>query len=475
MIAAGGRFGVQSTAGNGEMDVIENARDTIRRHGLVGAGERVLLACSGGADSTCLLHVMQALAPEGSWDLAVAHFNHRLRRDADRDEHFVRDLADSCGLPFYSGSRDVASYSRERGMNLEEAGRDLRYVFLEKTASDIGAARIATAHTMDDQAETFLMRLLRGSGRSGLSGIPVKREGGRIVRPLIGVARAGVEAFLAAHAHAYRTDPSNRDRRYLRNRIRLELLPYLRDRFDPGIIPRLGRLVDVLQAEEAWLESGVDSASEGAILADRDSVRLDMNALSPLPLALRRRLVRRFLFRLRGNLRRISFEDIETILALEEGKDFTLERGLVLRRERSLVGVRPDPVPRIRYRYSWDPAAPLHIPELGLILSAEVLPASRLGSVEGDDRGEARLDAGRLRLPLTVRSRLDGDRYRPLGAPGRAKLKEVFRARGVSPDDRDRHPVFVSGESIVWVLGLPVSEDFKVSEVTSRVLELRVG
>ena len=295
------------------MDVLDNARDTIRRHGLVDAGERVLLACSGGADSTCLLHVMQALAPEGSWDLAVAHFNHRLRRDADRDEHFVRDLADSCGLPFYSGSRDVAAYSREKGMNLEEAGRDLRYAFLEKTADDIGAARIATAHTMDDQAETFLMRLLRGSGRSGLTGIPVRR-GRLIVRPLIRVTRAEVEAYLEGHAWAYRTDASNRDRRYLRNRIRLELLPFLRDRFDPSIIPRLGRLVDVLQAEEAWLESGVDAASSGAILADQDSIRLDMNALSGLPLALRRRLVRRFLSLLRGDLRRISYEDIETIL-----------------------------------------------------------------------------------------------------------------------------------------------------------------
>ncbi len=455
------------------MDVLDNARDTIRRHGLVDSGERVLLACSGGADSTCLLHVMQALAPEGSWDLAVAHFNHRLRRDADRDEHFVRDLADSCGLPFYSGSRDVAAYSREKGMNLEEAGRDLRYAFLEKTADDIGAARIATAHTMDDQAETFLMRLLRGSGRSGLTGIPVRR-GGLIVRPLIRVTRAEVEAYLEGQAWAYRTDASNRDRRYLRNRIRLELLPFLRDRFDPGIIPRLGRLVDVLQAEEAWLESGVDAASSGAILADQGSIRLDMNALSGLPLALRRRLVRRFLSLLRGDLRRISFKDIETILALEEGRDFTLEKGLVLRRERDRVGIRPDTPPRMSYQFSWDPTVPLHIPELGLTLSAEVLPASRRGSPKADDRREAGLDAGTLHLPLTVRCRRDGDRYRPLGAPGRAKLKEVFRARGVAPEERDRRPVFVSGESIVWVLGLPVSEVHKISESTSEVLLIRV-
>jgi tRNA(Ile)-lysidine synthase len=305
--------------------------------------------------------------------------------------------------------------------------------------------------TMDDQAETFLMRLLRGSGRSGLTGIPVRR-GRLIVRPLIRVTRAEVEAYLEGHAWAYRTDASNRDRRYLRNRIRLELLPFLRDRFDPGIIPRLGRLVDVLQAEEAWLESGVDAASSGAILADQDSIRLDMNA----------------------DLRRISFKDIETILTLEEGRDFTLEKGLVLRRERDRVGIRPDPPPCMSYQFSWDPAAPLHIPELGLTLSGEVLPASRRGSLKTDDRREAGLDAGTLRLPLTVRCRRDGDRYRPLGAPGRAKLKEIFRARGVAPEERDRRPVFVSGESIVWVLGLPVSEVHKISESTSQVLLIRV-
>jgi tRNA(Ile)-lysidine synthase len=200
-----------------------------------------------------------------------------------------------------------------------------------------------------------------------------------------------------------------------------------------------------------------------------------MEALSPLPPAIQRRLVRRFLTRLRGDLRGISFEDIETILGLAEGKDFTLEKGLALRRERGRVGVRPDPVPRLGYRYSWDAAEPLVFSELGLTLSAELLPLpSGLGSLRADDGREARLDAEKLRLPLTVRSRLDGDRYRPLGAPGRAKLKEIFRARGLAPGERDRRPVFVSGEDIVWVLGLPVSEDFKVSDVTSRALLVRV-
>ncbi len=455
------------------MDVKAKARNTIHKHGLLDRGDRVLLACSGGADSTCLLHVMKDLAPEWPLDLAVAHFNHRLRRAADQDERFVQDLAASCGLPFYSGSQDVAFFAREAGMNLEEAGRVLRYAFLERTAEAIGAGKIATAHTVDDQAETVLMRLLRGSGRSGLTGIPIRR-GGRIVRPLLHVTRAEVEAYLTAHAWSYRVDQSNQDRRYLRNRIRLELLPFLQERFDAKIIPRLGRLADVLQAEEAWLEAAVESAAADAIVSDQGACRLDMGTVSGFPLGLQRRLVRRFLLQLRGDLRHISFEDIETILALAEGREFTLEKGLVLRRHRGRMEIRPKAKPRLSYQHAWNPAVPLHIPELGLTLSGEVLPASRLGHLVVDDMCEARMDADKLCIPLYVRSRRQGDRYRPLGSPGRTKLKEVFRSREISPENRDRRPVIVSGESIAWVLGLPVSEEYKVTKSTSNVLLIRV-
>ncbi len=456
------------------MDIQAKTRATILEHGLLERGDRVLLACSGGADSTCMLHLLRMLASEWSLDLAVAHFNHRLRRDADEDERFVRSLAESSGLPFYTGSQDVSLFAREEGLNLEEAGRVLRYAFLDKTAEAIGAGKVATAHTVDDQAETVLMRLLRGSGRSGLAGIPYKREQ-RIIRPLLNVARSEVEAYLTSHALTYRSDLSNQDRRYLRNRVRLELLPFLQEHFAEEIVSRLGRLAEVFQAEETWLGSVVESAAAEAIVLDRGVPSLDLSAISEFPIGLQRRLVRRFLLRLRGDLRHISFEDIETLRALAEGREFTLEKGLVLRRRKGRVEVRPDPRPRLDYRYSWDLDSPLRIPELGISLSGEILPPCiQPGSLAVDDMREARMDADRLTLPLTVRSRRPGDRFRPLGTSGRAKLKEVFRSREIAPEDRDRHPVCESGETIAWVLGLPVSEEFKITDKTARILHLRV-
>jgi len=453
------------------MELAAKVRDTIRRFDLLAEGERILVACSGGADSTCLLWILKDLQAEGSWDLTVGHFNHRLRRDAAADERFVRELAAAAGCPFYAASRDVAAYARDRGMNLEEAGRELRYDFLEKTAAAAGAHKIATAHTQDDQAETFLMRLLRGSGRSGLGGIPVRR--GPIIRPLLQVSRAEVEDYLRIHSRTWRRDPSNRDRRYLRNRIRLELVPYLRDRFDPDIIGRLGRLTDVLREEEEWMKSLTQTAADAATFSAGGSWGLDMKALSRFPLALRRRVVRSFLSRLRGHLRHISFHDITAILNLAEGRRFTLERGLVLQRRRDRVQPAPPPARHIGYRHRWDGKGPLEIPELGLKFSGRTVPRARLRRLKRDNRREAVLDAELLTFPLTVRCRREGDRYRPLGSPGRARLKEIFRAHGIPSEERDRHPVFVSGRAVVWVLGLPVAEEARITPATSRVFIIR--
>ena len=456
------------------MDLQAKVLRTIRREGLLAKSDRILAACSGGADSTCMLLILHALRNEWGWDLAVAHFNHRLRREADEDEGFARELAGELGLPFYVGAGDVADWARSRGLNQEEAGRALRYVFLEETAQAISAEKIATAHTMDDQAETVLMRLLRGSGRGGLTGIPPKR-GTSVVRPLLQVTRSEVEAYLAEQGRDYRCDSSNRDRRYLRNRVRLELLPYLRTRFDPHILPRLGRLADILRAEEEWIEIQVEAQAAGILNAAGASWTLDLPKLQSLPLALQRRMVRLFLTRLRGDLRHIDYEDVDTILNLGEGREFTLERGRILRRRGGLVELRPRPSPRLTYRLTWDGTAPLELEDLGISLSGEFLAGRDLKGVRQDDRRAALLDAEGLHFPLTVRSRVEGDRYRPLGAPGRSKLKEIFRAKGIAPDQRDRHPVVVSRGNIVWVLGLPVAEANKVGKDTSRVFVIRVS
>jgi len=223
-------------------------RSTLKDRGMVREGDRVVAAVSGGADSVCLLDVLARLSMELGLDVAVAHFDHGLRKDQDQSETlFVKDLAEGLELPFYT--EKASPPLQGRAGSLEERARDARYAFLERVRQAHRARRVAVGHNMDDQAETVLMRLLRGSGPSGLSGIPLVREPG-IIRPLISVRRRDIEAYLKARGLPWRVDPTNLKTRHLRNRIRLELLPLLLD-FQPRLVERLGGLADLIRDGDA--------------------------------------------------------------------------------------------------------------------------------------------------------------------------------------------------------------------------------
>jgi tRNA(Ile)-lysidine synthase len=273
----------------------------------------------------------------------------------------------------------------------------------------------------------------------------------------------------------FRDDKSNRDRRYLRNRIRWDLLPVLTKDYEPQLISRIGRLTELLRSEEELLDSLATQVEAAAILDREGQIHLDIRILSQQPKALQRRLIRRFLERLRGDLRGITFTDVETIRGLKEGKEFSLEEGLVLKRIQGIVRMKPSPKPPLTNATMWDGVSLLRFPELDLEVRGKAGSREESGSLSSDDQTLAVLDAGKLPFPLCVRSRRDGDRYRPLGAPGRAKLKEIFRAKGIPPDERDRKPVFLSGDEIVWVQGLPVAHKFRVTETTTSVFRIHIS
>jgi tRNA(Ile)-lysidine synthase len=444
-------------------------RKTVTRFNLLGRGEKVLVACSGGADSTALVAILRELQDEYALRLALAHFNHRLRRGAAADERFVIELARSLGLPLYLRREDIRAYARERGMNLEEAGRERRYTFLREAAVRIGASKIATAHTLTDQAETVLMRILRGSGPAGLSGIGPCLDG-LIIRPLIEVERPEVEAYLRARKMPCREDETNRDLRYLRNRVRRRLIPYLQRNFEPEVVGHLGRLAEICREEEAVWEKVTRAELKRVVSRKEGDVVLDAGRLPGLGPALGRRSIRAYLREVRGDLRRISFRDIEAVRGLAEGREAVLPGGLVLRREKGLISVKKRSVPPVRFEYKWDGRTKLVIPEIGLSFVGKKVLKKSAGQMSYDDERRAFLDAARICFPIVVRRRSEGDRYRPLGAPGRKKLKEIMRARGIAAGDRDRLPVFLSGGEIVWVPGLPVADAFNVRPQTKNIL-----
>jgi tRNA(Ile)-lysidine synthase len=304
-----------------------------------------------------------------------------------------------------------------------------------------------------------------------LSGIfPVVE--GIIVRPLIQVKHEDIEVYLKKKGLEFRIDESNFDRRYLRNRIRLDLLPYIRENFEPKIMTRLSRIASIIREEDSLLERIAKEKAQKSILKRDNQIYLDHKSLSSLSRALRRRVVRDFISRLRGDLRGISFEDVESILSLGEGKEFPLKRNIVLRRENGQIFVKREIPPEVRYGYSWKGKEPLYIKELQWKFEGKRIRRTDSLSLDFDDQTRAFLDLRKLHFPLLVRNRREGDRYQPLGAPGKKKLKEIMRAKGFSLLEREKRPVFFSGNEIVWILGLPVSEKFKIEAGTSDIFAI---
>jgi tRNA(Ile)-lysidine synthase len=438
---------------------------TVDRFRLLKKGDKVLVACSGGADSVALLAALFELQPVYSLRLCLAHFNHRLRRSADRDERFVIETARRNSIPVYLRREDIRSYALKQGLNIEEAGRQRRYEFLRATAARIKATKVATGHTLNDQAETVLLRLLRGSGPGGLAGIAPMIDG-LIIRPLLDVERSEVEAYLREKKITFYEDESNRDLRFMRNRLRLLLIPYLQEHYEPKIIRNLARLAEIVREDEEWLRKIAGQRMEKALTRRKGRLQLDAALLAAFPRALARRCVREFILRLKGDLRRISLENVEAVRRLGEGGELHLPGGLVMVREKNQVFLKDRRGKPASYEHIWDGKRALEIGGAGLRFTGKRISARTVTRTRFDDDRKACLDAGKIHFPLIVRSRREGDRYRPLGAPGRKKLKELMRAKGIPLRERDRRPVFLSSGQIIWVLGLPVAEDYKVKPQT---------
>lgn len=456
-------------------DLLEKVRSWILEHDMFRPGETVLVAVSGGPDSVCLLDLLSRLREALGIRLCVAHLNHRLRgRASDADARFVERMAKQMQLPCEVGVCDVGALSRAEGRSIEDAAREARLRFLEEARRRAGASRIALGHTRSDQAETVLLRLLRGSGRGGLGAMRPVRDG-VWARPLLGVSRGEVERYLALRGLPFRRDATNRDLHFTRNRIRRDLLPRLRRDYNPDVEGVLARTASLLAEEEAWLEGVVHRAF---VRARRPSppgkIVLDVQRVLGYHLALQRRVIRQALTEVGCRGDALSFEVVERVLRLLKGPARALRvsaRVGVCRTPDALVFARPTPAFETPVRVPGRTA----IPALGLVLTASVHPASEArASIRRAGPDEAFVDLGALAQGATIRNARKGDRFQPLGMAGTKRVSDLLADGRVPHLLRDSVPILTGGGDILWIAGHRLSHAARVTGRTRQVVYIQI-
>lgn len=456
------------------MEILQKFEQTVRRFNILKKGDRVVVACSGGPDSVALLHLLNQIKEKFDLKLVVAHVNHKLRgQESDEDERFVKKLAQDLRLAFYTRSFDVARIARKKKLSIEEAAREVRYQYLNELAQRLKETKIALGHNADDQAETVLMRLIRGAGALGLTGMSIVR--GKIIRPLLQIKREEIEEFLKEQNLDFRIDSSNLRQDYLRNRIRLELLPHLKRNYNPKIIDVLNRIASILSAQEDYLEKETLKEFRKVAKAQKEKISLDLDKLFSYDIFLQREMFRLVFERLGGGGFKASFNLVERVLSLAQQK-----------KAGRRVFLNKDVLAEVSARYlnfykvkKTEKDQALIFPGIvesrrfGIRLDSEVIKRKNLKEKPySKDEMTAFLDWDKLKPPFILRNPRTGDRFRPLGMKGTKSLKDFLTDFKVPRYEKERVRVLTSRGKIVWVLGYRIGDEFKVRKTTENILKI---
>ncbi|GIQ67307.1 tRNA lysidine(34) synthetase TilS [Xylanibacillus composti] len=468
--------------------LLAQLRRTIEEENLLQAGERIVVAVSGGPDSAALLHALEALARTYQWQLAAAHVDHGFRGEESLSEaDWVEAFAGQLGIPCFRTQLNMPGELKQHPGNAQDRARELRYAFLVETANQWRAGKIALGHHADDQAETVLMRLLRGSGSHGLAGMPIRRmeKNVELVRPLLRIYKAELVSYCREQGIDYRTDSSNSKRIYTRNAIRLDVLPALED-FSPGAAQSLNRTAMILGDEDAYLKQLTEELFAEMTTVESGFIRLSASRLAALHPALQRRLIHLILSYLSGGDDAVTFRHIEQVrhaVRQHAAPNARFELAGSIRLERDYDGLcfttaQAKTPAAYEYEIHALPAV-VQVAEAGIAMQLERITLESnepRQALSGGGMEEAWLDAERLHMPLIVRCRKPGDRMRIQGLNGSKKVKDMFIDAKIPVSERETMPLVTDAEDrVLWIPGLRRSDVALVSDRTRSVVHIRIS
>jgi tRNA(Ile)-lysidine synthase len=456
--------------------MIKKVLNTIEKYKLLDKGDCIVVALSGGSDSTALLVALAQIASLLNFSIIVAHYNHGLRgTHSDEDEKYSQELAGKFGVVFVSEKMDFKL--RQKGVSPEDFYRQQRYQFLNKVAEDYKAQKIALGHNIQDQAETVLLNLLRGSGLEGLKGILPMREG-KFIRPLIEVTRDEIIAFLSEAGISYCSDSSNDSNIYLRNKIRSQLIPYLKEKFNPKIVENLAQMAEILRQDDDYICNSVKQSLESTYIQNQpDEISLNIEYLKGLAPSIRSRLLKKILENLSPEKNGFSFTNIKALemlaLAAESGKRISLPLGIEAKREYDHLILTLDnaSLRQVDYEYQANIPGIIHVKEINRTISVEKITRDKM---DLQSKNKIYLDLDKIQQPIVLRNRRDGDSFQPLGMKGKQKIKSLFINQKIPRDKRNEVMLLIDQDSVIWIENMHLSERVKISPQTKNILCLEI-
>jgi tRNA(Ile)-lysidine synthase len=449
----------------------------IENNRLFGPGSRIIVGVSGGPDSMALFSILNELRRPWGLEIIAFYCHHGLRRAADGEVDFVRHWAGLWGCSFTTSKVDVQAFQQENKMSLQEAARELRYRVFRSFFVKQKADRVALAHTANDQAEEVLIGLIRGAGLGGLAGIPLQREG--IVRPLLTTYRHEIMTYLSERHIPYLEDESNKDRRFLRARVRHQLLPVL-SKFSPNIITQLNRTAGLLKKDEAFLQEKTERIMARVLVPLEAGAQFSRKGLKKLPQAILSRLFQKALFQVKGDLRLIGSVHLLSLVNAVCGPSIQgrldLPGGVQASWDRDWIILQPavSVPPPLLFSGQVDGPGTITIREIGAEISFERVRIDPQTVRKTFNKQQALVDWEKIQWPLEVRNVQAGDRFRPLGLRGAKKVNRFFMDRKIPRSQRDRIPLIISGGEIVWIAGLEIGDLFALNDTSRQALRLKL-